>query len=500
MASPRRRRRSSRRELNTQRLNLLLIWTDEQRADTLACYGNNFVTTPNLNRLAQQSAVFSNAYCVQPVCTPSRGTIMTGMYPHRHGARANNAPIDPAALTIAQMIGPDYRRAYFGKWHLGDEIVAQHGFDLWKSTEDDAYRAYYSKPEYLHRRSDYHHYLERLGYPPDIQAGDGASCYSRNLSAAMPARHTKAHFLGREAAGFIREQGRDEPFFLSVNFLEPHMPFFGPYNDRYDPEAIPVGPAFCVPPNADASVRNRVLAAQYAKGFDGWALDNPWQWRRLLGNYYGLVTLVDEAIGMILDALEQSGLGDNTIVAFTSDHGEMMGDHALLSKGVMYEESVRIPWLIRARRVQPRTIPGRISQIDLAPTLLELMGQPLNEHLQGVSRASVVCGQETLAGNDVFTLWHGGDYQGPPDLPGFTAQQLESVGAGQWRNIIAADGWKLNLCALDQCELYDLNTDPHEMRNLYNDPSQRDRKLELARRIRAWQQRIGDDCPLPSIT
>jgi len=228
-------------------------------------------------------------------------------------------------------------------------------------------------------------------------------------------------------------------------------------------------------------------------------MNDPWQWRRLLANYLGLVTLVDEAVGMILDALDKSGMADDTIVAFTSDHGEMMGNHALLSKGVMYEESVRIPWLIRVPGVQPRTIPGRVSQIDLVPTLLELMSQPLGEHLQGVSRAGVVCGKKTLAGNDVFTLWHGDDYKGSPDLPGFNAEQLESVGTGQWRNMITADGWKLNLCAVDQCELYNLNTDPHEMRNLFNDPLQRPRKLELAQRIRAWQQRIGDDCPLPSI-
>ena len=116
--------------------NVLLLWTDEQRADTMACYGNTFVQAPRLNRLAEQSFAFKNAYCATPVCTPSRATIMTGLLPHTHRCIENNTPLSRETRTIAEMLDERYRCAYFGKWHLGDEVIAQHGFDDWVTIED----------------------------------------------------------------------------------------------------------------------------------------------------------------------------------------------------------------------------------------------------------------------------------------------------------------------------------------------------------------------------
>ena len=215
--------------------NLLFIFTDEQRADTMACYGNRWIHTPNLNRLAEESFVFQNAYVSQTVCTPSRSTIMTGLYPHTNGCTANNIPLRPETRTIAEMIDQDYVRAYYGKWHLGDEVIAQHGFDDWVSIED-MYRGHYSKEEYLSTMSDYHHFLVKNGFEPNGES-HGSKVFGRTMAAKLPEEYTKAAFLGRRAAEFIRSH-RDEPFALYVNFLEPHMPFTGPFNDLYDPAAI----------------------------------------------------------------------------------------------------------------------------------------------------------------------------------------------------------------------------------------------------------------------
>ncbi|MDP6039123.1 MAG: sulfatase-like hydrolase/transferase, partial [Candidatus Latescibacteria bacterium] len=153
--------------------NLLFIFTDQQRFDTMRCYGNDFVETPNLNALSESAFVFEHPYVSQPVCTPARSTIMTGLHPHTNGCVNNNIPLREDVPTLAEMVSDDYRCGYFGKWHLGNEVITQHGFDQWMSIEDN-YRQYYSKPEYLDILSDYHHFLIRNGFEPDKES-HGAS-------------------------------------------------------------------------------------------------------------------------------------------------------------------------------------------------------------------------------------------------------------------------------------------------------------------------------------
>ncbi len=484
--------------------NVLLIWTDEQRFDTMKAYGNSHIKTPNLDRLASQSFVFDRAYCCQPVCTPSRGCILTGRWPHQHGARANNTPLHQDSKTIAELIDPAYRRAYIGKWHLGDEITAQHGFDEWTSIEDGIYRSFYSNPEDLERRSDYHHFLVENGFTPNGQASDGAKVFSRGYTAVMPYKFTKAGFLGKTAGDFIRNHDPSTPFLASVNFLEPHMPFFGPYNDMYDPDELPVGPAFATPPGDDISVRNRAICAMYQqKGFEGKDMHTEQGCRRLRANYYGLVSMVDDAVGEILDALDDSGMADNTIVIFTSDHGEMMGDHGMVTKGVMYEESVHIPLLMRVPWLnkEEKHIEGPISQIDLTPTILDLLDQPLPDNLEGTSRLPVLEGEADLSDNDVFYLWHSNVYNTKGvDVPGVDPDVVAAVGQGEWRCVTTADGWKLHLCATDPVnELFNVKDDPHELKNRFDDPACAEVKRELAGKIKAWMQRVGDETPLPAV-
>ena len=179
---------------------------------------------------------------------------------------------------------------------------------------------------------------------------------------------------------------------------------------------------------------------------------------------------------------------------FTSEHGEMGGDHAMLEKRSFYEEASRVPLLIRAPFVdgQPRTIGGNIGQVDLVPTLLELLKQPVPEDLQGRSRAKVLEGNNTLGDNDVFVQWTGA---GDRDLGNEAINRLSAMPR---RSVITANRWKINLCATDQGELFDLGSDPHETTNLFDAPEHRDRIRDMAARIRQWQIETGDDAPLPA--
>jgi arylsulfatase A-like enzyme len=486
-----------------RKTNLLFIFTDQQRADTLGCYGNPLVQTPNLDRLAGQSVLFENAYITQPVCTPARSSIMTGLYPHANGCTQNNLPLRAEVPTIAEMVSPDFVRGYNGKWHLGDEVIPQHGFDYWLSV-DDKYRSHFTREDYNALFTDYHHYLLSLGYEPN-QEWYGAKVFARAWSAQLPEEQTKAGFQAREAARFIREN-RDRPFILYVSFVEPHRPYYSPFDDLYPPEEVPVGPHFRQSPSQDGALVKRLMSEQ---GLRRSILDDEDPrteagCRKLRAKYLGMCTLVDRAVGQILHALDDSGQSENTIVIFTSDHGDFVGDHMLFGKSITYEGAAKVPLTIRVPwlREQPRRIAEPFSQIDLVPTLLDLLDEPVLEGLHGKSRVAVLQGETTLreqGSGDVFIEWNGTDgWPQKEKSPDITAEQWQRI-LGPWRTVIGADGWKLNLSPVDQCELYNLNDDPHEQYNLYDDPDQRGRVRDMAERIRRWQKRTADEAPLPAI-
>jgi arylsulfatase A-like enzyme len=493
--------------------NLLFLFTDQQRADTLACYGNQQVMTPNLTALASESHVFENAYVTQSVCTPSRSSIMTGLYPHTNGCTKNNVPLRYETPTIAEMVSEDYLCAYYGKWHLGDELVAQHGFDRWVSLED-YYRRFYSKEEYLSLFSSYHHFLLDSGFEPDYESV-GAKVFDRVKTAMLPEPYTKAGFLGREAARFIHEN-HERPFVLFVGFLEPHTPYVGPLGDLYPPESLEVGSQFRQRPAANTALLIRMLAVQYmAQGFiDGQDLTTEEGCLQTRAQYCGNVTLVDRAVGQILQALEEEGLSDDTLIVYTSDHGDMMGDHGLFEKCVLYEAAVKVPLIMRVPWLSRETkhVSGRISQIDLVPTLLDLLGEPTPERLEGESRADVFYeeGTSSLEKNDVVIEWQGpngrpsryfdrgsSDLKEPMDYRTTAEGDPWEQVRGPWRSIVSADGWKLNLSTTDLCELYDLNTDLEETKNLFTDREQQGRIRDLMDRIRQWQTHTSDDEELP---
>ncbi len=493
-----------------RRPNLVFIMSDQQRYDTMACYGNDWIDTPNLNALASESFVFERAYVTQPVCTPARASIMTGLYPHSAGPIVNKMHLPAHFNTIGELVSPDCARAYMGKWHLGNDVLPQHNFDTWVSTED-SHRESYSSQEALGRLTDYHQHLVANGFEPDTTKA-GSRVFSGEGRARLPEEFQMASFLGDRAAGFIQDNA-DRPFVLYVNTFEPHSPYFGPLMDHYDPARLPVGPSFLEKPVGSALI-SRLRAdycMQYLEGGDHTAdeymrdyaaveedVGTEEGWRRLRAHYFANVNLVDRMVGRITSAIDDAGVADDTVVVFTSDHGDMLGDHGMLEKRSMYDESSRVPMLMRVPWLsrEQTTVPGSMSHIDLAPTVLDLLGDPVPYHMQGKSLVPTLSSGASLEDNDVFIEWNG-FFSSMPDRHLGTAA-IDRMNRLPWRTVVSG-GWKLNLCVGDQCELFDLDNDPHEMRNLFDDPAQRDRVRDLAARIRDWQIETDDDAPLPPV-
>ncbi len=464
--------------------NLLFLWTDEQRADTIDIYGNKKIQSPNMSALARQSVVFQNAYVSQPVCTPSRSTVMTGLWPHQSGCIQNNIPVGETTPALPELLGDsDYRTGYFGKWHLGDELFAQHGFEEWRSIED-IYQKHFRPGRDRTAISDYSKWLRSLGYKPDGEIGE----FSRKFASELPIEHSKPKFLETQTCDFLRRH-RDEPFALYVNFLEPHMPFFGPLNSLHKPEDVdlPVNFNDLIEETEPRQARNRVskYAGNYSVGLD---LSKEQGWRQLIARYWGLVNELDRSVGAILSTLAELGLDDNTIVVYTSDHGDMMGSHKLVEKSLMYQEAMRVPLMIRAPQLglAPRVVEGHFSHIDLVPTVLDMMGAGVKGGLPGKSLMPTMRGEKTAL-EPVFAEWNSATKE-----PGGKAMVDPSA-----RAVITQDGWKLCLYDDDLHQLYDLNKDPGETTNVFTQPENREVITRLSGLIHGWQGKAGDELELP---
>jgi arylsulfatase A-like enzyme len=272
---------------------------------------------------------------------------------------------------------------------------------------------------------------------------------------------------------------------------------------------VPLPPNFGAAPGPAQPLKARLLRELYFhEGHSRLPLRTEAEWRRLIANYWGLCSLVDTHIGTILDTLDVCGLRDNTIVVFTSDHGDMMGAHQLLAKCVLYQEAIRVPLLLRLPGQRAgRRVYGPVSQIDLVPTLLDLLGAPAPTHLQGRSQRPALYGKAGALADTVFLEWNGPNNgmeaffnrTPPPAWVSALAdpQRIEAANTDPVRTAIAADGWKLNCSPLGEHELYNLAADPLETTNVFGEHKPVARRLR--EEIRDWQARTGDAVTLPDI-
>jgi len=462
--------------------NLLFIITDQQRKDTLSVYGNNQIKVPNLNRLAAESVVFENYYVTQPLCTPSRGSLMTGLYPHSHHSYNNNVVLPESTPVLVQLLKKkEYVSAYFGKWHLGNEICKQHGFDYWESTED-----YYNKNGYSCdlKVSGYSDWLIAHGQKPDDHGK-----FSRDAANAMPEDLSKPAYLADIANNFMTKQ-KEKPWVMYVSFLDPHTPFHSVNDHLYDPKDMKLGDTYYEKPDPTYLDRQQAIRDVLIKGYGEYQgyLSSPEATKVEKARYWGKISLVDEMIGRIHKKLAELGEDDNTIIVFTSDHGEMMGDHRLMFKSVMFQQAIQVPMIVHVPwlKGKPQRVPQNASGVDVVPTLLELMSQEIPAHLQGRSWAPYFAGKEEFPERDVIIEWNGVPW--PPKLMKAYSEPL--------RAIVTAEGWKLVLAPEGAGELFNLKQDPEEKTNLFYRKDSLETVRMLVHRIHLWQGATGDT-PMP---
>ncbi|HWB83224.1 MAG TPA: sulfatase-like hydrolase/transferase [Bryobacteraceae bacterium] len=476
--------------------NLLFILCDERRPDTMAAYGNHRFHVPNVNRLAERSVVFDRCYVSQPVCSPSRSSLLTGQWPHTTGVLTNNITLPPSSMVLPQLLNdPAYLTAYYGKWHLGDEAFAQHGFQEWLSIED-GYNEFFSKGRDPSTISDFGKFLLHEGLKPDQPEH---KTFSRVAEAHLPLKYRKSTFLGGAASDFILKN-RSRPWMLFVSYLAPHMPFFGPLNDLHSAAEAPLPPNYPGypidhEPKVYQQMRHKLLTQGYKAylSLPGHDLKSAASFERLCRNYAGQCAEIDLSIGRILSALEASGAAGNTIVVHTSDHGEMMGAHSLIGKEVMYEEAAKVPFLLHVPYRQNRGIhvAPPVNNVDVVPTLLSLMGAKTPESVQGENLLPMLDGNPRRD-DHVYLEWN--------TVPGSAeASSVVPETAPNARTVVSPDGWKMVLHDRDSHMLFNTRQDPYEMHNVFYRPESKPQILALRRRLEAWQKRVNDKMPLPEV-
>jgi arylsulfatase len=464
--------------------NLLVFLPDQFRADALTGPAAAQVHAPNLHKLASQSVVMERAYVTQPVCVPSRSSLFTGTWPHANGSTDNRSILSPQYKCLPELLGDsDYRTGYFGKWHLGDEYSAQHGFQEWISTEE--YPKSAAGGDKVKGQSDYTKFLISKGYKPKPKKGQ---TFDRNMVTKLPFELSKPKFLETHACDFL-EKHRSDPFVLFVAFYEPHPPYAGPFNKEHPLDSFSLDASSADVLGDDAPLRYRLLQERFQK-----QTSDQGKLKEIKQRYLGLIHEIDLSIGAILAKLESLGLADRTNIVMTSDHGDMMGAHGLLGKTVMFEQSSHVPYMLRIPGQRPFQYPHPISHIDFAPTILDLMGKTAPAQCTGHSRLPIVRG-ETAAPEPIFAEWCRFSFEMTAKSKLATEAQTKEAFAESTRTIVTPDGWKLSLRDKDKNELFNLKDDPDERHNLF---ASADKKTlgELTGAIHQWQEKTGDKLKL----
>jgi iduronate 2-sulfatase len=421
--------------------NVLLIVSDDL-CNQLGTYGHSIVKSPNLDRLATRGVRFDRAYCQYPLCNPSRASMMTGMRPDRTGVVANQTHFRqqlPEHVTLPQLFkNHGYRVARVGKiFHYGvPGQIGTSGFD--------------DPPSWQHvvnpRGSDRND--EHLIY--SIQRGN----LGRALSwlAAEGSDEQQTDGIGALEAIKLLKEFQHEPFFLAVGFYRPHTPFVAPkkYFDMYPLESIEL-PEQVENDHADIPKLATYESRHAYSGHDN--LSDP-QRRQAIQAYYAATTFMDAQLGKLLDAVDELGLADNTIILFTSDHGWHIYEHGLWHKRSLFEESARVPLVIAAPGIKGKgqVSPRVVELIDLYPTLADLCELPIPPVLQGISLKAQLDDPGAATKEGALTQVRRGK-----DRDGY------SVRTERWRYTEWENG-------KSGVELYDHESDPHEFTNLFDDP------------------------------
>ena len=521
------------------RPNVLFIHTDEQRADTLGCYGNEVVDTPHVDELAAEGVTFEEGHCTHPLCSPSRGTLLTGRYPSAHGLWRNGIPLSQEETTIAELLREaGYATGLLGKGHVtpyyGDPNVhpesVQRGcgwdeenvWEFWREFDGPYYGFDHVRMTLAHgpKSLDCGHYGlwlddehpgQRELFSQDAAVGDTDPEYNSWRSAAPVELHSSTWVADRTVE-FVEAHAAERPFFGWVGIPDPHFPYDPPaeYAERYDPGEIdlPVDPEGTVWGADPPKYVRYHLEEKY--GVD-WREIPVEKQREIVAHYWAMVDLLDDQVGRILDALEAEGVADETVVVFTSDHGDWLGDHGLFQKGVPHtRELTRVPWIVRWPGV---AVPGRrvsapTSHVDVVPTLLDAAGVEVPYGVQGASLRPVLTGDaDSLrsfalvehrheAYREDHPLVERGDDGGVPEM---SATQDNLINWGEEDihvKTVYADGCRCSYVTgaeTEWGELFDHEADPDESDNLWFE----DDRLRCTMLSHLVEALIHADDPLP---
>ncbi|MGD0479092.1 MAG: sulfatase-like hydrolase/transferase [Terracidiphilus sp.] len=459
--------------------NILWVCTDQQRFDTLQGLSNSLIKTPNLQRFMADSVTFTNAFVQTPICSPSRGSFLTGRYPHVNSLRVNGQRIRPTERLVTRVLADnDYTCGLVGKLHLspceGGRI---------EDRIDDGYEVF----EWSHDITDSWP-LHNQWYVWLDQQGVKLPKFPSQPVWGMPIdpKYTQTAWCADVANRFMRQQRGFSPWLVSVNIFQPHHPFFPTeeYLSHYDPANMP-DPAYKEGELDNKSIFQKI---DHKGAYGGTNLSftrtSPEEHRRITAAYYAMIEQADTEMGHMLQTLDETNQADNTIVIFMSDHGEMLGDHGIYLKGpYFYDCLTRVPLIVRwpGHFQGGRKIGSLVEMVDLAPTLLEAAGIPIPSGVQGRSLMPLLTGQSTTHRDSVYMeyLDNSPVNQNPPLL-----------------TAVRTDKWKLTFYGKPiSGELYDLQNDPGEVTNLWNDPHYKDAREMMVETLVARMIETTD--PLP---
>ena len=441
-----------------KRPNILFMMSDDHAAHAISAYSGKLIQTPSLDRLAKEGMKFERVYCVNSICTPSRAAILTGQYSHINGVPTFNA-LDPNRVTVAALLQKaGYYTAMIGKWHLGSDPV---GFDHWE--------IYPGQGVYR---------------DPVLYTKEGSKKYTGEYATEVEAK------LAIET---LRNRPKDKPFFMMLHHKAPHRPWVPtPRLDKiWRAKTIPEPDTLfddyatrtdAIREQAQSIARNlnkTDVKDDPPQGLSGDALTR-WKYQRYMQDYLACIQSIDETTGDVLKALEDEGILDDTLIIYTSDQGFFLGDHGMYDKRFMYEESLKMPFLVRwGKNIKPGSVNTDICiNCDFAPTFLDLAGAPIPGDMQGASLAPLLRG-ETPSG------WRTSMYYRYYHSPGDHNTARHYGVRTLTHKLIHFDG-------KNQWELYDLANDPQELRNLYADPAAQDTVKALKAEITRLQEKYKD--------
>lgn len=429
--------------------NLLLIMTDQQRADTIEPHGP--CPTPRIQALARDGATFRRAYAPNPICSPSRASLFTGLLPHAHGMTDVTHAVPPQRADLVDDLpfwtrtlhDAGYRTGYFGKWHVErSERLEDFGIETYETDLRLTGVQGYDAP--LSPRIA----VQQEGYKEFLLAG---------VSDEPPGESREAYLVDR-GIDFLQSAAADpdRPWALIVSTEAPHDPFVVPREayERIDLDRIALPASFDDPMTDKPSIYRRIR--------ETWRGLSEAEVRQAIACYLAACSGIDDQVGRLLDALRASGQEERTLVAFTSDHGDYLGAHGLFLKGVpAFEEAYRVPLVLRGPGVRPGTVvDDPVGLLDLGRTLVRTL---LDEEFGG-------------HGRDLTPYLQGGRSEGEP----FAFAEFHGQRLGYTQRVLWRDGLKYVFNGFDDDELYDLDADPHELTNLATDPAHRERLRTMA--------------------